>query len=343
MAGTQTQVHVIEGVRPDNIPFEELFSRAEPVFMPGLAADWPLVKAGLESPDKALELMAANYSGKPAKVYIGDPDIKARFGYNEDCTALNYRVETMNLVEVFDAIREGFDKPEHPYYFIPSLIYRDGYPGLQADNNIVLDHDVFESGTLVPKIWTGTESITTDHYDLPSNIACCTVGRRRFTLFPPEQIHNMYPGPFSPTPGGQVMNLVNLQDPDFEKYPRFRDAIDAAYVVDLEPGDAVYYPSMWWHEVESKERFNVMVNYWWYVAPPYMAGPMDVLMHAILGLRDRPEFEKRAWREVFDYYIFGPADKPRAHLPEACHGVLAELDENLARRLRATLQHTLNR
>jgi len=114
-------------------------------------------------------------------------------------------------------------------------------------------------------------------------------------------------------------------------------------VADLEPGDAVYYPSMWWHEVESKDRFNVMINHWWYAAPRYMADPMDVVMHAILGLRDRPESEKQAWREVFEYYIFGPADKPRAHLPEACHGVLGELDENMARRLRATLQQTLNR
>jgi Cupin-like domain len=287
--------------------------------------------------------MAAAYSGKPERVYIGGPEIRGRFYYDDSRTSLNYRVETKNLVEVFDAIKEDLVREEHPYYFIPSLFYAAGYPGLQAENNLILDEEAFGFSYLNVKIWTGTESITGAHFDLPNNIACCAVGRRRFTLFPPTQIHNLYPGPFSLTPGGQVTTMVDIRNPDFEAYPRFRDAQAASVVADLEPGDALYYPSMWWHEVESKDRFNAMVNYWWNSSPRYMADPMEVLMHGILGIRDRPENEKRAWRELFDYYVFGPADKPREHLPETTHGVLADLDEDLARRLRATLQHTLNR
>jgi hypothetical protein len=70
---------------------------------------------------------------------------------------------------------------------------------------------------------------------------------------------------------------------------------------------------------------------------------MNTLLHAMLSLRDRPDAEKRSWRAIFDYYIFGPAERPVTHLPEAARGALAPLDDLRARRLRAMLLNKLNR
>ena len=50
--------------------------------------------------------------------------------------------------------------------------------------------------------------------------------------------------------------MVDLKNPDFDRFPNVRKALDAAVIVDLEPGDAVYYPSMWWHQVEAFAPFN---------------------------------------------------------------------------------------
>jgi len=343
MAGAQKSAQEISGIAPDQIPFDDLFALKEPLIMRGLVATWPIVEAGRQSTEQAMELLANGYSGKPAKVYIGAPEINARYGYDATCTGLNYRVETTDLLDVFSSIRSGFEQAVHPYYYIPSLVYDEGFPGLQSENKLLFNHEIFKARPVTAKIWIGTESITGAHFDLPTNIACCAVGRRRFTLFPPEQVNNLYPGPFNLTPGGQLTSMVNLKDPDFESHPRAREALDASIVADLEPGDALYYPSMWWHDVEAKDSFNAMVNHWWYTSPRYMADPLDVLVCAVLGLRDRSDAEKQAWRKLFDYYIFGPSDLPRAHLPEACHGLLGELDETMARRLRASLQQTLNR
>lgn len=339
----QTTARVIEGLSPDQIPFDDLFSGGEPVILRGMIADWPVVRAGLESAEKAMEFLVSGYSGKPAKVYIGGPETGGRFHYDESRTALNYHVETISLPDMFSRIRENFDQSDPSYFYSPSLVYPQAFPDIQDGNSLPLTHGSIRPDHLVAKIWIGTQSIASAHFDMPSNIACCMVGKRRFTLFPPEQVHNIYPGPFNPTPGGQVITMANLRDPDLETFPRFRDALDASVVADLEPGDVLYYPSMWWHEVEARDKFNIMVNYWWYSSPFYMGDPMDVIMHGILALRDRPKNEKKAWRELFDYYVFGPADKPRAHLPEAAHGVLGELDETMARKLRAMLQHSLNR
>jgi hypothetical protein len=60
-------------------------------------------------------------------------------------------------------------------------------------------------------------------------------------------------------------------------------------------------------------------------------------------LRDRPENEKRAWRSVFEYYVFGEKGLAADHLPAVAQGPLGSIDENQARRIRAMLIDKLNR
>lgn len=334
---------MLEGVKPDQIPFDQLFAAEGPIILRGLVSDWSLVKAGEQSPGKAMEILQSHSSKKPVGVYIAPPEAEARFFYNQDCTGFNYQSKYLQLSDIFAQIRETENNPDHSYYYMNSLTLDNCFPGLRADNDLSFDHQAFTNNQPLSKVWVGTESIAAAHYDVPSNLACCVLGARRFTLFPPEQIHNLYPGPLEPTPGGQVITMVDLKNPDFERFPRVRRALEAAVVVDLQPGDAVYYPSMWWHQVEALSPFNIMINFWWLRSPAYMGNPMDIVMHAIMGIRDRPEAEKNAWREVFEYYIFGPADTPREHLPASIQGALGELDDDSIRRLRALVKNKLNR
>ena len=334
---------MLEGIKPDQIPFDQLFAAEGPIILRGLVSDWSLVKAGEQSPGKAMEILQSHSSKKPVGVYIAPPEAEARFFYNQDCTGFNYQSKYLQLSDIFAQIREAENNPDHSYYYMNSLTLDNCFPGLRADNDLSFDHQAFTNNQPLSKVWVGTESIAAAHYDVPSNLACCVLGARRFTLFPPEQIHNLYPGPLEPTPGGQVITMVDLKNPDFERFPRVRRALEAAVVVDLQPGDAVYYPSMWWHQVEALSPFNIMINFWWLRSPAYMGNPMDIVMHAIMGIRDRPEAEKNAWREVFEYYIFGPADTPREHLPTSIQGALGELDDDSIRRLRALVKNKLNR
>ena len=99
--------------------------------------------------------------------------------------------------------------------------------------------------------------------------------------------------------------MVDLRCPDFEAFPRFREALKTAQVAELDPGDAIFIPSMWWHQVEALAPFNVLVNYWWRDTPRFLAQPQDALNHALLAIRDLPEDEKKLWRQMFDYYVFG--------------------------------------
>ena len=343
MIKKQNIVKALEGITPDSIPFDELFKQDQPVILKGLVKDWPLVKAGQGSPDKVMEQLEEHYSQCPMLVYKGPPEIKARFGYDKSCTGFNYSSERTTITEVFNTIRSQLTQEQHDYLYINSLKLDEGFPTLSESHSLTFEHPEFEHNQPVAKIWLGTESVAAAHFDQPKNIACCVVGKRRFTLFAPDQVHNLYPGPLTPTPGGQVVTLADLSKPDFTRFPRLEQALKNAYIIDLEPGDGLYYPNMWWHEVEAFGRFNAMVNFWWMTAQPFLGNPMDVLMHAMMSVRDRPSNEKAAWKELFDYYIFDDPENVRAHLPPQSHGALATIDDNLSRRLRAMLRNNLNR
>ncbi|KCZ93354.1 cupin-like domain-containing protein [Hyphomonas johnsonii] len=343
MVEVQRKTRVIEGLAPDAIPYGDLMRAEVPTILKGVARDWPLVREGRVSPQAAMAHLASFYQGRPVVGYTCAPEIQGRYFYNEDGTGLNFERGRVQLTDYLDRIREHLGDPAAPSYYIGSTDADLYLPGFRAQNDLVLNDDMFARNPPVVGVWIGNRTTATAHYDMSNNIACCLVGQRRFTLFPPEQVANLYPGPLEPTPGGQVVSMVNFRDPDLERHPRFRDALETAEVADLEPGDALFYPALWWHHVEALSDFNTMMNYWWNTSPAYIDTPQNTLLHGLLSLRDRPEQEKRAWKALFDYYVFGPAGQAGAHLPDHMQGDLAPMDEQRARRLRAKLLQRLNR
>lgn len=336
-------VRRLPGISPDKIPFDELIEAQQPVVLEGLARDWPLVVHGGEGPTKAAAYLKRFAGDRPVTAFTGPPEIAGRFHYNADLTGLNFTAARVPLGQFLDTILAHLDEAAPPSFYAGSTDLDIYLPGLREENDLQLDHSAFAAKPPLASIWIGNRTTAPAHFDISNNLACCMVGRRRFTLFPPEQIANLYPGPLEPTPAGQVVTMVDLRAPDLERYPRFREAIAAVQVAELEPGDVLFYPALWWHQVEALDAFNAMINYWWNPVPAWIDTPETTLLHALLSLRDRPETEKRAWRTLFEYYVFGPADRAGEHLPEHARGALGAMDEPTARRLRAQVLNRLNR
>ncbi len=332
----------LTGLAPGALPFGELLEAGQPAILKGVARDWPLVRAGLESPERAIEYLEGFCATRPATLFVGAPEIQGRFFYNADVSGFNFESARVPLADCLQRLRATYRDATTPALYVGSTDVDLFLPGLRAENDLVLEHPMFERKPTV-SIWIGNRTVATAHFDQSHNMACCMVGRRRFTLFPPRAVHSLYPGPLDPTPGGQVVSMVDFAAPDFERFPRFREALEIGEVAELEPGDVLFYPALWWHHVEALDAFNAMINYWWNTAPTFLDSPQVTLMHALLSLRDRSEAEKSAWREMFDYYVFGPADRAGQHLPERARGNLGPLDDNKARRLRAWLLTRLNR
>ena len=307
-----------------------------PFVVRGLVADWPLVAAGRRSTGEARAYLLAHARDLPFTVSVGAPATDGGRLFYDDAMGMNFHMLRAALPDIFGRIDQFEDRADAPPVYLASIDVKGFFTGLHEANHVDL-------GAREPlaSIWMGTRTRVAAHNDTPDNLACVAVGRRRFTLFPRDQFRNLYLGPVDNTPAGRPVSMVDFHAPDLDRFPRFADALAYAQVAELDAGDALFIPSMWWHHVEGLARFNVLVNYWWRTTPRWLGNPQDALNHAIMAIRDLPEADRAHWRDLFDHYVFDDAVAAAAHIPEAGRGVLAPLTPDSAGRLRGYILRQL--
>jgi hypothetical protein len=337
MPASPDPVRELSGVDPQAIG-EDLLTSTEPLVLKGLVSRWPAVRAGLESVHAGTAYLRGFYRDATVGAWFGPPEIEGRFFYNDGLSGLNFQPQRVKLAAVLDEIERSLGCARPPAIYVGSTTVDTCLPGFRTDNDLALG-----GRQALVSIWIGNRTRVAAHYDVPDNLACVVAGHRRFTLFPPDQIDNLYVGPLDFTPAGQSVSLVDLARPDFAQFPKFAQALAHARVADLEAGDAIFIPSMWWHHVEASDGFNVLVNYWWRQSPEHMDSPMNALMMAMLSVRDLPPAQRDAWRRIFDHYVFASGEHTAGHIPASARGSLQPLDPDAARVLRARLLRSLNR
>jgi len=315
-----------------------ILESTEPVVLRGLVAGWPMVQAARASSGEASAYLRRFYRGASVNAMLGAPEIGGRFFYNEALDGFNFALVAVTLDKVLAELERYQGVDQQPAIYVGSTTIDTCLPGFHDENPIDLGgRDALGS------IWIGNRTRIAAHYDLPDNLACVAAGRRRFTLFPPEQLENLYIGPLDLTPAGQSISLVDFLQPDLDRFPRFATAMAQALTAELGPGDALFIPSMWWHHIQALEDFNVLVNYWWRQSPPYMDTPMNAMMHALMSVRDLPPAQRKAWANLFRHYVFEAGEETAAHVPAAARRSLAPMDADTVRAIRAHLLKRMNR
>src|SRR6185312_1611680 len=245
----------------------EMISAARPAVFRGLGSAWPAVAAGRQSAAAMVEYLRRFDSGHPVDAIMTPPEIEGRIFYDADLSGFNFVRNRLALSVVAEQALRYSSFERAPAVAAQSALISECLPGFAAQNRLG-----FLDDTIVPRIWLGTAITTPTHLDEWNNIGCVVSGRRRFTLFPPEQVANLYVGPLDFAPTGAPMSLVRL------------------------------------HHVESLESFNVLINYWWHSVPGTPVGSdsgFDTLLHAILNVRSLPPETRAAWRALFEHYVFG--------------------------------------
>jgi len=312
----------------------EIRPLGQPAVIRGFKRDWPLVQAGLQSASAAVDYVSSFYGD----IQIGTLTVPAsehgRIFYNREMRGYNFGRSMENLRSVLRSILAVEGKPNAPAIAMQAIEAPTVLPGFEAQQPMELAPGV------PAKLWIGNAAHVAPHYDLKENIACVAVGRRRFTLFPPEQLPNLYVGPLDNTPAGAPISLVELANPDLEAFPRFADALAAAQSAELDPGDVIYIPYMWWHGVQALEPVNILVNYWWNDHEVRsQIHPSTALAVAWIAFMDMSPEQRHRWRDMFEHYIF--SDGAMDHVPPHARGVMGELDERQVARFRQMLAQAL--
>ncbi len=309
-----------------------------PVVIRGLAKHWPIVSAAAESDLAFASKLAAFDNGTVVDALLMKPEEEGVIGYSADFDAFNFSHDRISVSFGLKQLLHFSQRENPPGLAMQSAPIAACLPGFLEEHTIP-----FLDRNIQPRIWIGNQVTTPAHFDEFHNIACVVGGARRFTLFAPDQISNLYIGPLDFAPTGAAISIARLDRPDDPRFPRLKLALEQALVADLQPGDAIYIPPMWWHHVTSLGKVNALVNYWW--KPGLGSGHvpqtlLGCLLHCILGFKSLPPAERDAWRGLLDHYVFNDED-PAAHIPPTRRGMLGPLDAERVTQLRETIRRYL--
>ena len=306
----------------DEIDGEQAFrakivDSCRPAVIRNLVRDWPLVREAADTPASAARYLKTFDAGRRAEAFVGKRALGGRYDYDEPLTGFNFDRETLGISDALDRIISGLDDPAAPTLYLGSLptdSYLSGFAAVHQARVI--------PATIVPRVWIGHASVIPCHHDNVDNLACVAAGTRRFLIYPPDAIGDLYVGPIDHTMAGQPVSLAAGSTPGDPRFPRFEAIRDTAFAAELRPGDAIYIPKLWWHRVEASSSFNILVNFWWDAFQAGPDAPYPTMLLAMAAIAERPAAERAAWRAFFDHYVFRPSGHPLAHLPAKHHGLL---------------------
>jgi hypothetical protein len=245
----------------------EFLAQGQPVVVEGGASGWPARTAW--APERLQERLA----GRKVRVASSERDV---FGYDEARAA--YEHEELDIAEAVALITRA--RPSgRSYYLMQQSIARE-FPELAADLPAL---EYLGGARASPHLWFGTEgNLTPLHYDMANNLFAQLVGRKSFLLFEPGDAERLYPWPARSK--HHNLSEVDPERPDLERHPQFVQA--QPWTCSLEPGDLLFLPAFWWHQVRSLEM-GVSVSIWWAPRPEQFLAPMARRIAPVLYERDR--------------------------------------------------------
>lgn len=293
---------------------QKILNHYQPVVIKGFAAQWPLVQHAKQSANEASRYLRDMAADKPVNLVTLPKSTNGRMFYSDDLMAMNFSAQQVRLPTSLDLMSNNASQDK---LCVQCVSVKEHFPSLlsQLPNPLL--------PKVAPFIWLGNDITVAPHFDEANNIAVVAAGTRRFTLFPPEQIENLYIGPIDHTPAGQPISLVNLHAPDLEQHPKYKTAYQHGLSVELSAGDAIYIPSPWWHHVQSLCSFNILINYWWSHNSVSSQLPFPMLMHAMQSLQNMSDGERHAWQAILKHYLFDNEGASFDHIPHNARGILA--------------------
>ena len=210
---------------------ENYYSTNTPVIMTDMMSDWP-----------ALHSWNPNY----LKSKYGNASVEVQFGRESDP---NYEInlekhrKKISLREYTDLVEKSGSTND--FY----MVANNGNLENKELKGLYEDFEMPESLLNMEKrkervfFWFGPKgTVTPIHHD-PMNVMMAHVyGRKRWRLMAPDSTPLIYNDV-------GVFSRVDLENPDYDKYPMFKDINIIEEV--LSPGEIIFVPVGWWHQVKA--------------------------------------------------------------------------------------------
>lgn len=220
---------------------QNYINRGIPVVMEGKAKNWKCVKKW------SLDWLSENYSKD--EVAIFDP-------LNAENDSIDYSVEKTTLKDVIESIKLGdtnkYSRFNRILYDHPELIDDFDWKWLYNMRNKI------SSGKTFQVFIGGKGSKTSLHCATENNLFTQVFGKKHWYLFPPKNDFFLNP-PITKSP--YFYSNFNPEKPDFEKFPAARFLTTFECV--LKPGDILYNPPLWWHQVKNLDH-SIGVGFRWF-------------------------------------------------------------------------------
>ncbi len=222
---------------------ERYYAVNRPVILQGEMADWP-----------ALTRWTPEY----LKTTIGSRPIEFQGGRSLDQRFEMYK-DTHRREAPFDVFIDRILQPG-----AGNDAYLTAYNSARnAEALVVLHNDLgflkkfLDPHAAVPNgmMWIGPEgTVTSLHHDLTNNFIAQIVGRKRIKLAPASDVGKLY------NHQHVFSEISDLDDPgiDLARHPRLTEL--RLYDVLLEPGEILFMPLGWWHQVKAIE-FSVTITF----------------------------------------------------------------------------------
>ena len=325
-----TPIAELENVTPEQFK-DDIRSKAEPVILRGAIKHWPVLAH--KDAESLFAYLKTLDTQKLQPTYIGKDGIKGKFNYEPDLRRQNYEQIPESLSSALDRL---LNSTSTDGIYAQSLSVQDHIPGFIKDHPFDLVPE-----TTQPRVWIGTQTTVQTHFDTNENIACAVLGEREVTIFPPDQLAGLYPGPLEVAPGGVMVSLTSLDNPDFKAHPRFEETLKTARRATLKPGDAIYIPYGWWHHIRALSSLNMLVNYWWTDQKAMLSNPHAAMFHAMMCFHHLSPEQAKTWQNMFAHFVFQKNGDPMAHVEESAKGILGGVKARDRKRAIYTMMKTL--
>lgn len=209
----------------------QYYATNTPVILTGMMNDWP-----------AMSLWCPDY----LKAKYGESWVQVQTNRNSDP---NYEIntdrhkQTVQLKDYADWVVSGGETND--FYMVANNgnLEREDLKSLLDDIEMLPEFLDASKASQRVFFWFGPAgTITPLHHD-PMNLMMAHVwGRKRWRLVSPEETPLLYNNV-------GVFSEVDLENPNLEKYPLFKNVRVIETV--LEPGEIIFVPVGWWHQVKG--------------------------------------------------------------------------------------------